>query len=72
MATKKEKKIPKFPFSDMEIGDSFLIPCKREEVNLWRSRFNITALRYRQTNRSMFKKFATRVVDGGLRIWRLK
>lgn len=68
----KEKKIPQFPFSDMEIGDSFLIPCEREDANTWRSRFNVSALRYRQKNRSLFKKFSTRIVDGGLRIWRIK
>ena len=61
-----------YPYNKMEIGDSFLIPCHIVDVNIWRGRFHISALRYRKNNNFLFKKFASRVVDGGLRVWRLK
>lgn len=52
----------KYPFGEMEPGDSVLIPVE--------SRVKISsALTYRQTRYN--EKFATRVVDGGIRVWRV-
>lgn len=67
---KKSKVI--YPYNKMEVGDSFLIPCHIVDVNAWRGRFSISARRYRQKNNCLHKRFASRVVEGGLRIWRLK
>ena len=67
---KKSKVI--YPYNKMEVGDSFLIPCDKVDINAWRGRFSISARRYRQKNNCLYKKFASRVVEGGLRIWRLK
>lgn len=72
MKNKRNKKTSVFPLAFMEIGDSFLIPCNKEEMKLWRGRFHISAHRYKRETNSIDKKFSARKVDGGLRCWRVK
>jgi hypothetical protein len=56
----------KYPFPDMKVGDSFFVPADdtkaiprvRSAASLWAQRYN--------------RKLATRVVDGGVRVWRVK
>jgi hypothetical protein len=53
-----------YPFRQMEIGDSFLVPADA----ITRARSALTAFRSANDN----FKFATRTLDGGaLRIWRV-
>lgn len=55
---------PKYPWADMEVGDSFFI----DEPSSKRSR---NAMNYRN-RRYPNTKFASRSMDGGRRIWRIK
>lgn len=71
LSLKKKRKI-NYPYNEMEIGDSFLIPCHIVDINTWRGRFNTSSTRYKQKNNCLHKKFSAKVVEGGLRIWRLK
>lgn len=61
-----EKNVPlpkKYPFDEMEVGDSFEIPDP-----LKRNTVNIAAKRYEQKTG---KKFVVRLKDKKLRCWRL-
>jgi hypothetical protein len=51
------------PFADLNVGDSFFIEGKRpSEVSNLRTYFQ----------KKLKVKFASRMVDGGTRIWRIK
>jgi hypothetical protein len=57
-----------FPFADLDIGDSFLIPCDvtdKKAVESWRRKV--------LTARKHWKGLATRtaVMSDGLRVWRV-
>ena len=62
-----DKKVPlpvRFPFADMEVGDSFAVP---PEVN--RPAINVAAMRY---GRKHNMKFTVRLTpDRTLRCWRI-
>ncbi len=56
-----------FPLHQMDVGDSFLIPCNvkdKKEVDSWRRKL------LAQKKRMDGGKWATAVVSGGLRVWR--
>ena len=54
-----------YPFEEMEVGDSFFIPCEdRKEAN--RRAANARNASYRYVER----KYMARLVDGGVRVWR--
>ena len=56
----------RLPLGEMELGDSFLFEPKGEGVlNTVRSLIS----RYGKTFK---RKFATRMVDGGMRVWRIE
>lgn len=56
----RKQGVSKYPFAEMEIGDSFLVPREKENsVNCISRRF-------------LDKKFSMRKVEGGCRIWRIK
>jgi hypothetical protein len=57
----------KFPLGQMEIGDSFVIPCEADE-DIHRARQVASCANQRYKD----KKFASRTVDGGIRVWRIK
>lgn len=68
---KIEKKIPipsgrgpygKYPWSQMEIGDSFLIPGKK---------VSLVSSTMASAGRRLNKKFTARTVEGGVRVWRI-
>lgn len=48
---------PKYPWKEMEVGDSFLVP------NITREKINAT---------SPHGKYLKRQEDGGVRVWRIK
>lgn len=56
----------KYPFLLMEIGDSFLVPVSGTS--------NVKVMRSLNTRGTQFKpkKFQTRVVKGGIRVWRVE
>lgn len=55
---------------EMEIGQSFLIPCEHEDSQLIRSRLtaNISYLRKKHPER----RFTVGKVEGGVRCWRIE
>lgn len=63
-----EKGVPmptSFPFAQMEVGDSFVLPTNTKRVTAW-----IAAKRYADKHGV---EFATRTVeDGSIRLWRIK
>lgn len=73
MAFKLEKNIPiksakytSFPFKEMEIGDSFLVPidfCKRQTIHNHLTAFN------RENN--VFYKLSIKKEKDGFRVWRV-
>ena len=66
----KEVKV-KFPFKDMEVGDSFLFETKEKELTSARNIINSSFVYFRtKTNKDW--KIATRKVENGLRVWRIK
>jgi hypothetical protein len=55
----------KYPFDDMEVGDSFLIPCTREEKGNIQSAVNASM------KRVPHMRFTTKYVTKGIRVWRI-
>jgi len=54
---------PKYPFGEMEVGDSFFVPGKTPKsigasMANWARRYGV--------------RFAARSVDGGVRVWRVE
>jgi hypothetical protein len=65
---KVEQNIPMpgiFPFSQMQIGDSFLIPS-----NIKRSTASVAAKRYAQKHKVKF--VSRKMDDGAIRMWRVE
>jgi hypothetical protein len=58
----------KYPFDQMEVGDSFLILCKEGEEKRATS-IRVSSSMYRYT--FFGKRFSQRSVKGGIRIWRV-
>lgn len=60
------KPVAEFPFDEMRIGDSFLIPCdlSKKTIDLWRRRV------FEAKKKFPLGKFQTAVVADGLRVWR--
>jgi hypothetical protein len=56
----------KYPFAEMQVGDSFFLPCDGETERA-------SVLTYAKNHRKTTPNFAitTRKVDGGLRVWRV-
>jgi len=53
---------PRYPFSTMEVGDSFLVPD--------RSANTVAAAIWRANRSDGPKRFIYRTVDDGVRVWR--
>lgn len=62
---------PQYPILDMEEGDSFFIECKRSEMAKLRGRINSCINIHRSKIRGA-AKFTIKVVEGGLRTWRVQ
>lgn len=56
------KGVHKYPFAQMEVGDSFFTPCE-----------NLPSLRVyaRQVGKEKGLKFSVRQEEGGARVWRV-
>ncbi len=65
----------KYPWDEMEIGDSFLIPLAddvpREEYHRLSSNIGSVARGYSKRNPDKKLTFKPRIVKGGVRVWRV-
>ena len=57
-----------YPFEEMEVGDSFLIPSSPNKLEKVRGAVANASLSYRKRWNTNFKG-ATRTVTGGIRFW---
>lgn len=64
--TINRKRSTKYPFDEMEIGDSFFISCEEEDKR--RIGVNIIS----NAGRRKPKRFTTLSVEGGMRCWRIQ
>jgi hypothetical protein len=57
----------KYPFKDMEVGDSFFVEEneKNGDINAIQKRLSVSAYGYRP------RKFSALKVEGGVRVWRI-
>lgn len=57
------QEIPKYPFMEMQVGDSFFVPSVKQSTMggyvAWAGRI-------------LHRRFTAREVDGGVRVWRIK
>lgn len=60
----------KYPFSRMEVGDSFFVPCAQAVKRKLQSNLGAYGLRC-ASNQKSGQKFVTRQVEGGIRVWRV-
>lgn len=63
----------RFPYSQMNVGDSFFVPCSSDEKELNRVRQRISSGKksYKKTiSKKASFEITTRIVQGGLRVWR--
>jgi len=60
----------RYPFRDMEIGDSFFVPLNGEKSSKVFARIAGAAIRDARSRGGI--KYAVRSVEGGVRVWRVK
>jgi hypothetical protein len=66
-SARRGRKAVEFPFHQMDIGDSFLVPCDvaaKNEVNNWRRKILLAKKAFGQG------QFSTGTVSDGIRVWR--
>lgn len=61
----------RFPFADMEVGNSFLVPATPDVIKKAMHRVYQQSVRFRKEFGSEYE-FTMRKVDGGVRCWRTK
>jgi len=61
----------KFPFHEMKVGDSFLIPCSPITQDKEGTRVSAAGHDYKKRWNSKFR-MAYRKVTGGIRVWRIR
>lgn len=59
----------KYPWADMEIGNSFLVECEPDEATARRASVVSSASAWARRH-APGRKFSVRSVDGGIRVWR--
>ena len=65
-----KQRVNKYPFKDMEVGDSFFIAVDIEESpRKKQQQFSGLCVYY---SKRFNKKFLSRTTKGGIRIWRVK
>lgn len=67
----KERAFRKYPFEEMDIGDSFFVPLNNVDPIRVQSRIKTSAKRFGNENN---RKFITRIIreQNGVRCWRTK
>lgn len=72
--SKRGRKPTEFPFAEMAVGTSFLIPCdvsEKKVVESWRRKLLVAKKRFaEQFEGAEGAKFTTAVMADGLRVWR--
>lgn len=66
-SARRGRKAVEFPFSNMDIGDSFLVPCNvaaKNELANWRRKILLAKKAFGKG------QFATSAVSDGIRVWR--
>lgn len=66
----KRSKQKKYPLMDMNVGDSFWVPCESRREALRERNKIFSMASYYQTKHNV--KFTTRTYEDGVRIWRIK
>jgi hypothetical protein len=67
VSNRRGRKAVEFPFGEMDVGDSFLVPCDvnaKNEINNWRRKIAIAKKAFGQGT------FSTATVGDGIRVWR--
>lgn len=62
-----------FPFTDMQVGDSFLIECDtsvKKTVDSWRRKVLVAKKRFNEAYDGPAWEFRTAIREGGIRVWR--
>lgn len=57
----------RYPFREMKVGDSFSVPTEKD-----RQRVRATLWHYTRTGTGKGRRFATRKVNEGYRVWRIE
>jgi len=58
----------KYPFEKMEVDDSFFVPTEKDD----KPRVATNVCSSSRTQKGKGKIFTTRIVEGGVRCWRIK
>lgn len=58
----------RYPFEDLKVNDSFLIACEREDMPVIANRVRSAAI---QWGKRHAVRFTTRMVEEGIRVWRI-
>lgn len=64
------RRVSKYPFRDMEVGDSFFVAC--ENGNPAKAAIAVRSSAIIWGKRKGHRKFTTRIVEGGVRVWRIQ
>lgn len=64
-AKRKTGRSDSYPFRELGVGDSFFVAANGDAAGIRRNRLTAAARNY------LPKKFITRIVDGGVRVWRI-
>ncbi len=68
-----EKGIRKYPFAEMNVGDSFLIPYNisdKKEASKIRNSVRVAGIHFGTRNERDYK-YNTAIVNEGIRVWRV-
>jgi hypothetical protein len=61
---------PVYPFTDMQVGDSFLVPVAAGEAATKRAA-GLSRAASMNAKKNAGRKYTVRKVEGGVRVWRL-
>jgi len=61
----------KYPFDEMEVGESFKVECPPEKISYQRHRILVAARAHSEYHK-LGRRYISRKVDGGCRIWRVE
>jgi hypothetical protein len=64
--------IPLYPLEEMEVGDSFLVPCDPKVRQTRKKRVDGMIYLHRRRNPECGKKWRSAQVATGVRVWRIK
>jgi hypothetical protein len=65
----KSGRMRKYPIAELEVGQSFLVACAPEDSR--KRIMSVSSLCNRQSKKTG-RRYACRVVEGGVRVWRFE